>query len=330
MALSSGLGAQLGLATEVTPGTFVPPTTFLTMLSESLVLKQDFVKVAGLRPDVLVQQDGLHLQTTRHVEGDIQPVPLTSGLGTLLNLLTGATVTGSGAGTAKTYAFPIGNSAPDGKALSIQVGVPGTDGVVQAKSVKGAVIQSITFAMAKGGSLTCTATIWGSDLDTTQTLATATYPSGAEAFSFLGSVLQIDDAAVSSVVRSASITFTFPKAEDRYSLNGSGTSAVPVTNGQITITGNYEVEFSGGWAQYNAYKNATRRKLTLNNSGRTDIEAGKKGALNFTIPKIIVEDAATPVVAGPDLIATTATWTAVSDGTAPPATITYVTADATI
>lgn len=330
MALASGLGAQLGIATETVPGTFVPPTSFLTLLNETLELKIDYDKIQGLRPDVLVQQDGLHVQTTRHVEGQIQPVPLTAGLPKLLNLLTGATVTPTGAGTAKTFVFPIGASSPDGKSMSIQVGVPGTDGTVQAKSVVGAVVQSITFKVDTGKSLTCEVNIWATDMDTTKTLATATYPANAEAFSFLAAVLKIDGATPTALVKSASITFTFPKAADRYSLNGTGTSAVPITNGQFTITGEYEIEFSGGWAQYNAYKGATRRALNLKFGATREIEAGTTPSLEFAIPKIVVEDKATPVVSGPDLVSTSASWTAVGDGAAPPATITLVTADTAV
>lgn len=327
MAIASGLGSQIGISTETTNGTFVAPTTFLRLLSESLELKKDYTKIAGLGADAVVQQDGLHLETTRHVEGDIVPVPLTVGLGKLLDLLTGATVTPTGAGAAKTYAFPIGVIPPDGKSASIQVGVPGTDGVVRSKAAKGSVVTAITFGMERGGALTCSASIWASDLDTTTTLATAVYPAGAEAFSFLGSVLQIDDAAVGSCVRSFSVTFTFPKASDRYCLNGSGTALIPITNGQIAIGGNFELEFSNGWAQFDAFRNATRRKLTLKNSGKVDIAASTKAQLNFTFPKIVVEDNATPVVSGPDLITMTAAWTAVADGTNPPATIEYVTTD---
>lgn len=327
MAIASGLGSQIGISTETTNGTFVAPTTFLRLLSESLELKKDSIKIPGLGADAVVQQDGLHLDTTRHVEGDIVPVPQTVGLGKLLNLLTGAAVTPSGSGDAKTFSFPIGVTPPDGKSASIQVGVPGTDGTVRSKAVKGAVITAITFGMETGGALTCSATIWGSDLDTSTTLATAVYPTGAEAFSFLGSLLQIDDAAVGSCVRSFSVTFTFPKKSDRYCLNGSGTALIPITNGQIAISGNYEIEFSGGWAQYEAFRTAARRKLTLQNSGRAEIESGVKAQLNFTFPNIIVEDNGTPVVSGPDLITTTASWTAVADGTNPPATIEYVTTD---
>jgi hypothetical protein len=327
---ASGLGAQLGIATEATSGTFVPPTTFLTLLSEGLETKPDYTKIPGLRPDVLVQQDGLHLQTTRHVEGDIVPVPLTAGLGKLLNLLTGATVTPTGAAAAKTFVFPIGASAPDGKSISIQVGVPGTDGTVQAFSVKGAVITSITFAMEKGGALTCTASIWGADADTTQTLATAVYPTGAEAFSFLSAVLQIDGAAPTALVTGFSITFAFPKASDRYGLNGSGTAATPITNAQIGVTGNYTLEFSGGWAHYNAFRNATRRSVTLTCSGKTDIVAGTKGSIAFSVPKHVITDNGTPTVSGPDIITTQPSWEAVADAAAPAATITYITADTAI
>lgn len=330
MALASGLGGQLGIAAEPVSGTFVPPTSFLTFLSEGLELKIDYDKIAGIRPDVLVQQDGLHVQTTRHVEGTIQPVPMTAGLGPILNALTGAAVVPTGADVAKTYVFPIGETAPDGKAFSVQVGVPGTDGVVQAKSVIGAVIESITFKVEAGKSLTCEATIWASDMDTTKPLAAATYPASAEAFSFLASLLQLDAGPVGSCVKSCSITFAFPKAKDRYCLNGSGTGLEPITNGQIGISGDYEIEFSGGWAQYDAYRNSTRRALSLKCSGTRMLEAATPGSIEFVVPQMVVEDNGTPVVSGPDLISTTASWTAVSDGAAPAATITYVTADTSL
>jgi hypothetical protein len=181
--------------------------------------------------------------------------------------------------------------------------------------------------MERGGTLTMTMSIWGKDLDTTQTLATAVYPAGSETFSFLQSTLQFDGAAVGSCVRSCSVTFTFPKAADRYCLNGSGTSLTPITNGLIAVTGNYELEFSGGWAQFNAFKDATRRSLSVTNLAKTDIEAGTKGALNITIPKFKVVDDGTPMVAGPDLVTTTVSFKALTSPGSPLATITYVTTD---
>jgi hypothetical protein len=324
---ASGLGSQIGISTETTPGTFVAPTTFNKLISESLALKKDAVSVVGLAAGMAAQDDSLEVETTRHVEGDVTLVPLTVGLGKWLNLLAPGTIAPSGAGAAKTYAFPVGADVPDAKAASLQVGVPGTDGVVRAKSIPGAVISSITFAMAAAGTLTMTINVWGKDMLTTETLAVATYPAGSETFSFLQSQLQIDGAAVGSCVRSYSITFTFPKASDRYCLNGTGTALNPITNGLIGVTGNYELEFSGGWAQFNAFKDATRRSLSVTNLAKTDIEAGTKGALNITIPKFKVVDDGTPMVAGPDLVTTTVSFKALTSPGSPLATITYVTTD---
>ncbi|WP_320672382.1 phage tail tube protein [Patulibacter defluvii] len=326
MALASGLGAQLGIALETAPGTYQAPSSCLTLLNETLKEKKDKVKLKGLRPDVLVQQDGLHLDTTRHVEGDIVPIPLSKGLGKIFTLLNGLTPTPTGAGTAKTWTFPIGTSAPDGKSATLQVGVPGTDGVTQAKSVIGCVISSLTLSMERGGALQMTANVWGADMLTEEPLVTAVYPAGAEAFGFRGSVLQFDDAAIGSCVRSISITFTFPKATDRFCLNGSGTALTPITNDQITVTGNFEFEFSNGWTQVDAFRDSTRRKLTLTNTALTEIETGIKPQINVEIPKFVVIDDATPVVAGPDLVTMTGQFEAVA-GTAPAATITYVTTD---
>jgi hypothetical protein len=327
---ASGLGSQLGIATETTPGTYVQPGTFLKILSEGLDLKKDYAKIAGLAAGMAAQDDSLHLETTRHVEGDVAVVPLSVGLGKIFNLIAPGTITPTGASTAKTFAFPIGADVPDAKSASIQVGVPGTDGVVRAKSVAGCVIQSLTLAMERGGTLTMTMSIWGKDLDTTQTLATAVYPAGSETFSFLQSTLQFDGAAVGSCVRSCSVTFTFPKAADRYCLNGSGTSLTPITNGLIAVTGNYEIEFSNGWTQVDAYRNATRRALSLVNLGKTDIATGVKPALNIAIPKFVVVDNGVPAVAGPDLITMNQSFEAVTSPGSPLATITYVTTDTAI
>jgi hypothetical protein len=327
MAIASGLGGQLGIATETTPGTFVTPASFLKFLEESLETKLDYSKVPAIAAGMAAQDDGLHVQTTRHVEGAIQPVPLSAGFGKILNLLAPGTIAPVGAGAAKTYTFPIGAVPPDGKSVSLQVGVPGTDGTVRAKSVTGAVIESITFAMERGGTLTCTANIWGSDLVTTETLAVATYPAGTEAFGFLQSQLQIDDAAVGSCVRSFTITYTFPKANDRYCMNGSGTGLVPITNGLITVTGSYVLEFSGGWTQYNAFRNATRRKLTVSCLGRTEIETGVKPEIAFEVPKMVVIDNGTPFVSGPDLVTTTASFEGVTTPGTALSTIKYVTSD---
>ena len=150
MAHGSGLDAQLGIGNESTYGTRVAPTTFLPFESESLSLTQEYIENQPLMSGVMVQPQGLHTASTRSVEGSIEMLYYDRGMGKLLNLLTGSTVTPatpSGATNARTQTFPIGLTSPVGKSLTLQVGRPDTTGTVRPFDYVGCKVSEATISV---------------------------------------------------------------------------------------------------------------------------------------------------------------------------------------
>src|SRR5436190_14397793 len=87
MAIRSGLGAQLGLKTESSVGTFIAPTAFYPFTSEGIELDKTYVRSRGLRAGRMAQSSALHVGTTRTASGPITLEWLTKGMGSILNLL---------------------------------------------------------------------------------------------------------------------------------------------------------------------------------------------------------------------------------------------------
>jgi hypothetical protein len=327
MTLSTGLGSALGVATETTYGTFVPPTSwFPSFSSEGVELKQEFDQIAGLRPDVLVQQDGLHLPTVSHGEGPLEIAPVSVGMHPLLNVLQGATITPTGAGTAKTREYPIGLTVPDGRSLSFTVRVPGVDGVAVAKRITGATVRAVTFKCDAKGHLTSSWTIHAQDIGVVTTPPTPTYPAAFEAFGFRGVTFEVDGAAPPQLVRDFEITITFGRDEERFGLGGGGLTAAPLTNELIKVTVGFTAEFAGT-AEFDAFKAADRRSLVATFSGQNEIETGVLPSIGFDVPTFVVNDGPTPSASGAGTVTTKVQGDVLGSASGAPATITTVSTD---
>lgn len=326
--LSTGLGSALGVATETIYGTFVPPTSWFPSFStEDLKLNQQFDQIAGLRPDVLVQQDGLHLPTVSHGEGPIEITPISVGLHPLLNILQGATVTPTGSGTAKTRVYPIGLTVPDGRSLSFTVRIPGVDGVPVAKRITGATVRAVTFKCDAKGHLTSSWTIHSQDVGVVTTPPTPTYPAAFEAFGFRGADVEVDGAAPPQLVKDFEITITFGRDEERFGLGGGGLTEAPLTNELIKVTLGLTAEFAG-IAEFDSFKAAERRSITATFSGQNDIETGTKPSIAFDAPTFVVNDGPTPSATGPGTVTTKLQCDVLGSAAGvAPATITTVSTD---
>lgn len=327
MPVKSGLGASIGVSKETAYGTYVAPARHFLFTSESLDLDQTYYKNKSLQSGSYAQQKSLVRATTRTAGGNVSFAAPSKGLGVVLDGLTGATVTPTGSGTAKTYEFPIGLAVPDGKWSTWQVGLPDTAGTVQPKTMIGSVVESFKIAAEVGGALEVDLGLAGQDLVYTQSLATPTYPAGFELFGFQESTLTFDGGAIGSCVKSFEATVTLPRNKERFCLNGSGVSLEPLTNDHVTVAGSMMCEFTG-LAQVNAFKAATWRALKLQSFGTTNISTGPdvKAELTIDIANFLVEKA-TPMAAGPDVITLNLDFTAAISGADPLAKFTYVTTD---
>ena len=93
MAGGSGLWAQLGIAPEVTYGTFVAPTKFIEFTKESLVLKKTTAQSAGIAAGRLMALSSRRVVTQREVSGSVDLEVTNKAMGLILQSLMGTTVT---------------------------------------------------------------------------------------------------------------------------------------------------------------------------------------------------------------------------------------------
>lgn len=329
MPVRSGVAAQLGIATEVTWGTYVAPATFLPFTSESLRLEKEYIRTAGLRAGRLAQSEALHVATTKSVAGGVSIDVLQKGMGKLLNLLHGNTVVPAqiAATTAYRQTHDIGTTDPFGKSLTIQVGRPDVGGTVRSFSYLGSKATQATFSLERGGVLTAEWEFDGKDEDTGQSLGAATYAAASIPFSFQSGNIEIDDVVLTDCIQSATVTVAIPQATDRYCISSSQTKKEPIQNGLVEITMDLEAEFAS-LTQHTAFVNATRRKVELICS-QGDAGGSNPFKFAFTAAKTITTGAG-PVVEGPDILTQALSVEVVDDGATAPLSIEVVSTDLTL
>jgi hypothetical protein len=142
----TGIAAQIGYATEVTVGTPVTATSFLPLVSESLMQDRTRLEsggiIAGRRVLTSDQWNGGDVT----VSGSVQHELYNRGLGKLFTAMFG-TVATTGAGP-YTHTFTPGDLAGD--SLTVQVGRPATNGTVYPFTYAGMKVTSWEIACAAG------------------------------------------------------------------------------------------------------------------------------------------------------------------------------------
>lgn len=325
MPLRSGLGAQLGIATETTYATFVPPATFFPFTSEGLTLEKSYVRSQGLRANRMFQAQDLHVGTTRTVSGPVVMELLTKGMGKWFNQLHGNTVTPvqQAATTAYLQTHDIGTSSPDGKSLSVQVGRPDTGGTVRAFSYRGCKVLGATINLESGGLSTVTWNLDGRDESTADALGSATYATNALPFNFTQGVVEVADVAIANV-RSISIEISLPSATDRYHLGNAGVKDQPFTNAIAEVTANATLEFSS-LTDHTRFTAETVAKLELNLTGSL-IASTYYNSCNFTL-NAAKQTSSGPTVDGPDILTTDVSFEGLDNGSTAPLSIQYQSTD---
>ncbi|HYV17338.1 MAG TPA: phage tail tube protein [Conexibacter sp.] len=328
MGIPSGLGAQLGIATESTYGTYVAPTTFLKPTSESLQRTNNYVRTFGLGGGSLVQDASLHAQTTRTASGGIVLDVLDKGFGKLLNMLHGNVVTPAAlTGGLFRQTHNIGLSAPTGKSLTVQVGRPDVGGTVQPFSYLGCKVTQLAFTLDLNGVVSVNVALDARDETTAQTLATATYATNAVPFNFTNASIEFDDVVLTDCVTSATITIPLPQKADRFGIGGGAVKKEPVVNAPLAATIALNLEFAN-LNQQTAFASNANRKLELNCTGSTT-SGTYASALNFTAAATKTTDAG-PVVAGPDVLMQQVLLEVVNTGSGTPLVIDYVGGDSAV
>lgn len=314
MAIGSGIGSQLGIATETTFNTPVTVTRFYEFTNESLNYNKTTAVGMGLRAGGQLPRSQRRVVTTTDATGDINLDLPTSGLGLLLAHATGTFPTKA----AGSFTFTLGDVA--GRSFTSQVGVPQYGGTVTPKTIGGCKISSWELAVSNAGLATGRFSVDGASFTTSTSLATASYSSSTNLFHFAQGAITVDGSSVANI-KDFTLTVDNVLKTDRYNLGGSGLKAAQVINGFRKITGTVTAEFTDTTllAKFLADTSAA---LGLTFTSGSDSLAITVSAVKF--------DGEAPQVQGPEVIDVNFTFEAYDNGTDAPLTIVYTTADSAL
>ncbi len=287
MVLKSGMVAQLGVKAETTWGTFVAPTRFYPLISESLTEDIERIESEGIIT-------GRRLLTSEQwaagnviVGGDIESELYQQGMGALLKACFGAVST-TGAGP-YVHTFTPGDLTDDH--LSVQVGKPDVAGTVQPFSFYGMKVDEWELAIEAGGLVTLTTSLVGKQLATADALATASFGTGAATpFTFKHASATVAGGAAK--VKKINIKGSNGLDADRRFI---GTEYIdePLEADLREYSGTLDLEFES-LTMYNRFRNANEFAVVAT------ISAGASASLAVTMN--VRADGSTPEVDGRGIV----------------------------
>ena len=315
MAIGSGIGAQLGIATETTFNTPVTVTRFYEFNNESLNYNKKTAVGMGLRAGGLLPRSQRRVVTTSDVTGDIEIDLPTSGLGLLLAHAMGSFPSK----VAGAFTFTLGDVY--GKSFTAQVGLPQYGGTVTPKTIGGCKISSFELSVANGEIAKGKFTVDGASFTTATALATASFSASTSLFHFAQGAITVDGSSVANI-KDFTLTVDNTLKNDRYNLGSAGLKQEQIINGFRNVTGQVTAEFTDT-ALLSKYVSDANTNIVLTFTGPSNT------ALSITVPAVKF-DGETPKVSGPEVIDTAMSFSVYDDGTNQPLTIVYTTADASL
>lgn len=279
-----GMSAQLGMVAEVTWGTPVTVSTFVPLVSDGLGVSITRLESAGIMAGRNFLTSDQWCPGNREVGGDLGlELPTNSAIIRLLLEHMFGGVSGAGPWT-----FTPGDLFAKG--LTMQVGVPGVDGTVSAKTYEGCKFDSWEIAWTSGEIVTLGLGVIAEDEATGTALATASYAAGsAIPFCFAGATATVGGSAVN--VKSG--TLSCANQLERRFFAGSRLTSQPIATNTRELTGTLTLEFVD-LVQYNRFVNGTEASVVCTFVG--------PGTSQLVITMNCRFDGATPQVAGRGIV----------------------------
>lgn len=265
MPLGSGLAAQLGVGLEASFGTPVTVSRFLPLISEGLELGIERLESEGIVAGRRAQRSDQWEPGVRMVEGDVEMDFLRQGMAGLWVAAFG-TVSTTTTGGASTHTITPGDLRGAAKSLTLQVGRPQVGGVVVPFTYSGCKIASWEVTAEAGSLARVTFSVVGQEGTTATALATATYPQGHRAFTFINGSISIGGSAVANV-RSFTLSGDNGLSDDRTYVGGEVYDE-PV---EVALR-RYEATMAVEWASTNDYlrfRDGTEASVVLSLSAST-------------------------------------------------------------
>lgn len=347
MPTGSGLDAQLGTKSETTVGTYIAPTQFFPFNSSELTFQPTYIDNPALMAGQRVKDVGQVGIVRKMAAGKIEIPVMMKGFGWWMKHALGSTTTTNPlstptliSGTAyKQVHWPGGLR---GLSFTSQIGKPepGT-GTVRSLSYVGCKLNDweITFADNAITLFSCTVDAWNED--GSQTLVTASYPTGNLSYNFAHvntfnvanpasasvttNVCSISGgSAVPSVATKFSLMGNASLAGERFGLGNAGVKKEQLENDFFSLSGTFEGEYdSSTWD--NPFRNGTTVSLQVTSTGPI-FSGAVPYLMDIVIPAAKI-NSAPAVVSGPDLVRVSGSYQVYSDGVNPPVQITLQSTD---
>jgi hypothetical protein len=310
MALRSGLAGQIGFAEETTYGTYVAPTRFLEFNNEAIATDVARIDSTGIGTGRFLRT-GRHKEYVRAAGGSVEFDYQTKGFGLLLKHCLGGYTNSLVTGSERSAVIEPDADALFGKYLTVQVGRPDVGGTVRPFSFLGGKVIEWEIKCDLDVPLKLMLNLDFKSVVTSESLATATYPTGSEILVFSEGALTINGSPVRA--KSLSIKGVNGLATDRRMIGN--TKLEPLGAALFSITGELGDSEFEDLAVYNAFIAGTEiSNLVATFTGPTNIAGGGPPKLIVTIPRIVYEGA-TPVIEGHGILKQPLTFRGLYNGT---------------
>ena|SRR5688500_12911218 len=324
----SGLLTQAGVKDEAVFGTPLTVDRFFEYTTEGIQLDVQRIESSALRATTRVQRSDRFAVNRKGAAGAFTTEVLTKGFGWWLKHMLGTVATAGPTDLKYTHTGTVASLA--GKSFCLQVNRPFVDGSAQAFTYEGGKVASWELSNSVDGLLMLTLNLDFEDETTASALATASYPTATELFSFVGGAVTVGGASF-DVVRDVTVTCDNGLKTDRHFIRSSSLKKEQLEAALRNITFSLTADWDS-MAQYNRYVSATAAgtlaQIVLTWQGPTLIGTASYPTFTVTIPAARF-DGSTPNVGGPDLLEQSLSGRALFDGTNSAITVAYGTADAT-
>lgn len=248
----TGAGGFLGIALESTSGTYLAPTKYVPIQSESLSYQQDTIWRRPIR-EAADNMGGV--AGNSRIEGDISMEAFEDIVALFLHAAR-ATVTKTGVSPNFTYEF-VGNAlAIPAETLSVTIIRNG-----QVFGYTGCVVGGFSFSISDG-QLMFNCTVLGRD-EASQSLPAATWQTGIQAAPYGAGTYNLEIPTAAQVFDTDNFEFSVDDSpEAQYRLKDTGTGAQFISFGERTVTLSVDRDFETR-TDYDAYKALTSQSITL-------------------------------------------------------------------
>lgn len=330
MAIGTGLAASLGVAAESTYGTYVAPTRFYEFNKQDVKKVKNTVQGGGLAAGRFSQLGSRRVVASEAASGMFEVEVANKGMGLLLNHLMGGTVTPVVQGATAAYLQTHTVSDNVGKFLTVQAGVPSTNGTVNPYTYKGGKVLSAEFSCGVDEILTST---WDMDFQRateSDSLVAPSYTAALAPFHFAQMNVKLgtfgSEATVVGV-RKATAKIERGQATDRFYAGATvaGTKAEPLMNDYIKIGGSFDIDLVNKADFVDRFASDASTSLILEWVGPL-IASTFYQTFRVRVPMVFF-DGDSPTNDGPGITTLSVPWVGQFDGTNSVATIEYMSID---